>query len=229
MSFNFSPKIVTDGLIFYLDGANSRSIISGDTTCYDLSLTKLNGTLYSGASYDTSNGGTFIFDGNDDWIEINSSSTSALNITSDKLSLCAFVNYQTTSDWQSIFYKDSGNSRGYQLFINDQNKIAFGVRTNTGFTRLITPSTLDQNSWKYITATYDGSLMKIYVNGELITSTSKTGNITSSSTRNLWISYSTYLTEHFFGKISTMKIYNRSLSNDEIKQNFNVIKSRFGL
>ena len=229
MSFNFSPKIVTDGLIFYLDGANSRSIISGDTTCYDLSLTKLNGTLYSGASYDTSNGGTFIFDGNDDWIEINSSSTSALNITSDKLTLCAFLNYQTTADWQTVFYKDSGNSRGYQLFINDQNKIAFGVRTSTGFTRLTTTNALDQNVWKYIVATYDGSLMKIYIDGNFITSTPKSGNITSSSTRPLWVSLSTFGTEFFFGKISTMKIYNRSLSNDEIKQNFNVIKSRFGL
>jgi hypothetical protein len=229
MAFSYSPKIVTEGLVLYLDAANPKSFVSGSTVCNDISKSQLSGTLYSGVSYDTSNGGCFIFDGNDDWIEINSSSTSVLNITSDKLTLCAFVNYQTTSDWQTIFYKDSGNSQGYQLFINDQNKIAFGVRTNTGFTRLITPSALDQNSWKYITTTYDGSLMKIYIDGALITSTSKTGNITSSSTRNLWISYSTYLTEYFLGKISTMKIYNRSLTNDEILQNYNATKTRFVL
>lgn len=229
MAFRYSPKIVTDGLIFYIDGANPKSILSGSSTCYDLSKNQLNGTLYSGASYNNTNNGNFNFDGIDDWIEINNSSSGELNLTSNQVTLCAFLNYQTTADWQSVFYKDSGNSRGYQLFINDQNKIAFGVRTSTGFTRLTTDNALDQNVWKYVVATYDGSLMKIYIDGNFITSTPKSGNITSSSTRPLWVSLSTFGTEFFFGKISTMKIYNRGLNDQEVLQNYNALKNRFGL
>jgi hypothetical protein len=38
MAFNYSPKIVTDGLVLYLDAANPKSYVSGSTTWVDMSL-----------------------------------------------------------------------------------------------------------------------------------------------------------------------------------------------
>ena len=37
MAFHYSPKIVTDGLVLYLDGGNNKSFISGDSKWFDLS------------------------------------------------------------------------------------------------------------------------------------------------------------------------------------------------
>jgi hypothetical protein len=41
MAFNYSPKIVTDGLVLYLDAANSKSYVSGSTTWNDISRSGL--------------------------------------------------------------------------------------------------------------------------------------------------------------------------------------------
>lgn len=63
MSFHYSPRIVTDGLVFYVDAANPRSYVSGGTTWDDLSFNLNNGILTSGVTYNTSNGGSLVFDG----------------------------------------------------------------------------------------------------------------------------------------------------------------------
>ena len=45
MAINAGPKIVEDGLIFYLDAANPRSYDGAGTTWTDLTTDKANGTL----------------------------------------------------------------------------------------------------------------------------------------------------------------------------------------
>ena len=45
MAFRYSPKIVTDGLVLYLDAANTKSYVSGSTTWNDLSKTPNNGSV----------------------------------------------------------------------------------------------------------------------------------------------------------------------------------------
>jgi hypothetical protein len=66
MSFNYSPKIVTDGLVLYLDAANTKSYVSGSTVWNDLSRSGYNGTLTNGPTFNISNGGSISFDGVDD-------------------------------------------------------------------------------------------------------------------------------------------------------------------
>jgi hypothetical protein len=66
MAFNYSPKIVTDGLVLYLDAANSKSYVSGSTTWSDLSRGGNNGTLTNGPTYSSAKGGIIILDGSND-------------------------------------------------------------------------------------------------------------------------------------------------------------------
>lgn len=54
MAFNYSPKIVTDGLVLYLDAANQSSYVSGSTTWRDLGKNFLNTSFYGSCSYDAS-------------------------------------------------------------------------------------------------------------------------------------------------------------------------------
>jgi hypothetical protein len=77
---------------------------------------------------------------------------------------------------------------------------------------------------------YDGSNTKTYLNGELIGTVSQTGNITSGTNYNVG-TYNNYgdSNHNWPGRISYATMYSRGLNATEIKQNYNAIKSRYGL
>jgi hypothetical protein len=66
MAFSYSPKIVTDGLVLYLDAGNPYSYVSGSTNWNDLSRSMLSGSLVNGPTYNTGSLGSIVFDGVDD-------------------------------------------------------------------------------------------------------------------------------------------------------------------
>ena len=70
MSFRYSPSIVTDDLVLYLDAANTRSYISGSTSWNDLTIINNVGTLINGASFNTLNNGSIEFDGTNQWCRL---------------------------------------------------------------------------------------------------------------------------------------------------------------
>jgi hypothetical protein len=53
MAYNFSPKIITDGLVLYLDAANTRSYPGSGTVWTDLSRVGNNGTLTNGPTFNS--------------------------------------------------------------------------------------------------------------------------------------------------------------------------------
>jgi hypothetical protein len=63
MGFNYSPKIVTDGLVLYLDAANSKSYPGSGTTWGDLSRSQNNGALVNGPTFSSANNGILTFNG----------------------------------------------------------------------------------------------------------------------------------------------------------------------
>ena len=75
MGINYSPKIVTDGLVLCLDAANPLSYTSCDSIWRDLSGNGNNGTLLGGPNYISNNGGLLIFDGVDDYINVGKNAT----------------------------------------------------------------------------------------------------------------------------------------------------------
>jgi len=80
-------------------------------------------------------------------------------------------------------------------------------------------------------ATWDGTNKRIYVNGSLVaTSATLTGTVTQNTTGNAYIGiYGSFAGYPFNGRKSETLIYNRALSLSEIQQNFNLIKTRYGL
>ena len=70
MAFNYSPKTVIDGLVLYMDAANSKSYVSGSTTWNDISRGGNIGTLLNGPTFNSSNSGNIVFDGTDDYVTV---------------------------------------------------------------------------------------------------------------------------------------------------------------
>ena len=69
MSTQYSPKIVTNGLVLSLDAANPKSIISGSTNWTGLSNKTSSGSLFNGTYYTPLSRGTIVFDGADDYVK----------------------------------------------------------------------------------------------------------------------------------------------------------------
>ena len=168
--------------------------------------------LYSGKALD--------FDGVNDHITI--SNSDSINITGDALTIAGYINTDGSSAWQGICYKDGGNNKGFQLFVDktgDPN-IAFGIHTG-GFYRLYSNEVIENNKWYFVVATYDGVNQSIYLNGVFDNSQAATGNITDSSAENLYIGRNTGGSERFNGEMSGFKIFNTALTAAQVADLYN--------
>src|SRR5207344_402279 len=81
---------------------------------------------------------------------------------------------------------------------------------------LLGPSALPTGTWSYLTATYDGSTVRLYVNGTQVSSLAATGPITTSTGALRIGGNVVWGGEWFNGWIDEIRIYNRALNASEI-------------
>ena len=224
MAFNYSPKIITNGLVFCLDAANIKSYVSGSTTCRDLSKTNVSGVLTNGPTYSSSNSGQFILDGIDDSIIFGN--IAALNFTTPFSLGCWFKTNATQPSPDSALIGNisaPGVYSGYMLWYNG-GTIDFyfnsGIRANS-----LTTFTAD--TWNNVMAVWTGTQAILYLNGILNVSSAYSSPPSNGSPS---FSIGTYNPSRYFkGSIASAIVYNRALSDLEVQQNFNATKTRFGL
>ena len=227
MAFRYSPKIITDGLVLYLDATNPKSIVSGSTTWNDLTTNFNNGTLVNGPTYSLTNSGNIVFDGTDDNIQLGNASKF---ISGSSITVDTWVKTNVTGSYKKIFFTGNQGTQtinGVYLSIGPSPfQTFFGVKTTTAVTAAYTTN-ISTNTYTNLTGTYDGTNVYLFVNGVLVAQQPQTGNINSSGIAR--ISGYDNNTENWDGNIASFKIYNRTLSTLEIQQNYNTLKNRFGL
>jgi hypothetical protein len=219
-------NIVTSGLTMLLDAGFVPSYPKSGVTWGDLSYNGNNGTLTNDPTYSSSNGGTIVFDGTNDYV--NGPAISA-QLTGD-MTVEGWI-YITSgpSDWVRIIgtgNNPSGN-RTFGLWY-DVNRKLLWQRYGTNNVGIQPANVLSYNTWYHVAATTLGNSHTIYLNGSSIGSSTVAGPWTASNetiTIGSAVGIHTYLT----GNISIARIYTRGLSASEILQNFNAQKSRFGL
>lgn len=233
MSSESGPKFVTDGLVLCFDAANPRSYISGATVWNDLTYNASGGTLTNGPTFSSSNGGSIVFDGVDDYVNLGNSS---IITTFTQLTINCWVrltSLPTSSNQGRVIIRGDDSYRLYWYFDSSVGNKLYFYSVDIGESTLSTSvsyptSNFSTNTWYNINATYDGSSTNLFVNGVLVAnSTGKSGTITGTNDMNLGRSNGN---EYFLqGNMSLMQLYNRALSASEILQNYNATKSRFGL
>jgi hypothetical protein len=224
MAAHAGPDIVTDGLVLCLDAGNSVSYPGTGTTWFDLSGNGNNGTLVNGVGYSASNFGSLVFDGIDDRATISGSNSSLNSATA--LTMISWVNpIQLKSGWQGVFLRQTVGV--YELWIFD-NKLRYGLNTGSGTGRASGNISLVNNNWYMLSWTYDGSTVRLYVNAIPDSTFSRTGSIPT-STSTIFIGYSGFSSEYFNGYVNICQLYSKALSAQEIRQNFNATRSRFGI
>jgi len=222
MGISAGPNSVSNGLVFQLDAANLRSYTGTGLTANGL-VSGIGGTLVNGVGFGTTVGGTFVFDGVDDYIYIPS-------ITSIIGDFTVGVWFFTTATTDANFKRlvDLNYATGFWLGRQtNTNNWGGGIIESNEPYGIYLPFTNGQ--WHYLVSIRSGSTHILYGDGvsNTISNTVSTGNLSASS---LLIAKQpegggTFLN----GNISQVQLYNRALSATEVMQNFNAMRERYNI
>jgi hypothetical protein len=229
MAFNYSPKIVNSGLVLYMDPINTKSYTGTGLTWSNLTSGSLS-TLYGASSYNST---------------LKSFDTNATAITNDYGIFSPSITFNDTSEYTLDFWvklrsgATSFNSlcgRGattqwLPLFLTSTTNWFLRYRETSGtYNDFITITDINLQNWTNITVVIKSSrVLDLYINGYFRDSVSTPTNTAFNITR-LASGYSSGGNYYpLQGSISATKIYNRKLSSTEVLQNFNSLKTRFGL
>jgi hypothetical protein len=242
MAFGNGPRIVTNGLVLSLDAADRNSYVSGSTTWRDLSSSSNNGTLTNGPTFNSSNGGSIVFDGTDDYVNFGDVTTTEFGTGDFTLSSWIFIPsdvIENTGFFKGLIAKKgaSAANAGYAMYYNTGYR-QFLWSTGDGSSA---QERLSSNTWASLKGVWSNVVMirqsgatnngHFYINGvyESISSTATVVNVNNDFNLTVGASSTLFSSYYFQGRISTGLIYNRALSATEVLQNYNAQKSRFNL
>jgi len=222
MSLLHSPKIVTNGLVLCLDAASRKSYPGTGNIWRDLSGNGNDGTLTNGPTFSSANGGSIVFDGVND--VVNTLYGPQFN---DFTIIAWFKSTGGTLDYNRIVDKDYANGMWLGRNINNANSWGGGVLDSLyPYGRYIT---LADNQWHMIASRRQGTTHTIYGDG---TSNSVSGTVNSNALSTATFSFGNWFNQNsqqLTGNIAQVSIYNRALTPQEIQQNFNALRGRYGI
>jgi hypothetical protein len=215
MGIAYNTSMISDGLVVYVDAANPRSYPGTGNTWYDLSGNNNHMTLVNGVGFSSVNGGVLQTDGTNDVIQITSLDLRTTNHTIMGASRYSGVLRQRV--FTSIYNNWlMGHWYGYvrQYYAEGQMRL-YEISGDT--------------NWYISTAVenYSSDIWSLYSNGEL--SVSNSNGSQGPNGLSIGGMNSGGGGELSTAEVSFFMVYNRLLSADEIRQNYNATKKRYGL
>ena len=164
-------------------------------------------------------GKALTFNGTNSWVTV--ADNASLHATNG-LTLEAWVNPTSNPSgiWQSVIMKQHTGDLDYALYRSNGTGKPEGVIYTTAERELPGTTSMTLNTWAHLSETYDGTTMRLYVNGVQVASKAQTGNINVSNGV-LRIGGNSIWNEYFKGMIDDVRIYNRALSAGEIQTDMN--------
>ena len=224
MATEGGPSIITDGLVLSLDAANQKSYPGSGTTWSDISGNGNTGTLTNGPTFNTGSGGSLVFDGVNDYITVTDPSLNQYDWSIETNIKCN--NFSNSP----IFL--SPNSAGIDHFLRFSSigQTVFQVTTAADVGNRNTVSNYIASTGEILhlvfirTSTYRA----IYINGQLDKQDADT--TASSAWSGTWrLGTRGNTTFPLNGNMYNLKAYNKILTAQEVLQNYNATKNRFGL
>jgi len=212
---NLSTVIPTNGLIVYLDSANSASYIGTGTTWYDLSGNNNNASLQNGASWVSNNLRSYMwFDGSNDFLNFTYNDSSF----TDSITIIGWLSLNVGSEG----FFDIGSPNNYYPYAGDGQLYISTAATfnNRQLNYYVNPFNKYTNHQVALSSGPGTNNYKIYQNDTLAGSWTRTSFSVSNSK-----SFSS--DRKFFGKLFNVLIYNRVLSQAEITAVYNSFKARY--
>jgi hypothetical protein len=223
----YSPEenIVTNGLVLYIDPSKASSYPGTGNTIYDLSGFGNTGTLSAGLSFSALNGGSIVNDAGNKVLSYPSANFSTNNFTME-----AWVSVRNYPSTNAVFISNRGTSdNGWLLDVTFNKKGRVFIQRDAGTSYSIeTTNELGLNKWSNLSVVRNGTNLSMYRDGIFQNSTTLPSNY------NIQSAYANDYVFRYFsssgaldGNISSIKYYNRALSQQEILQNYNATKNRF--
>jgi hypothetical protein len=220
MAPNYGPKIVTDGLVLCLDAANPKSYPGTGTTWYDLSKNEINGTIIGSPTFSNN---YFDITGDTTYISI---PNATLNPRTNDFTYSTWINFDTTDTYDTIFENGSWTDT---LLFRRESTSSITVYAEGAFRGSFTWTPVTGSWFNFVLIRKSGTV-SLYINNVL------TGNPFTMTTDinlanpNLFLMRSQHTTGQFTnGKISFFSAYNRGLSDNEISQNYQSYRGRYGI
>jgi len=235
------PDMILDGLIFAIDAANKQSWGGLNSNIVNSLVGSVTGSIFNDTSGSFGNRNSFNFDGTDDRITTNITGNALLG-SNNPYTFSAWIKPSNpgSSSTQAIFggYSHWSNfhffgffvKNGYAGYYYSGGAGRWGPKWDTAADTPVT-----ENVWQNITYTWTGTTdqtRKIYINNVLKKTQTESGGggIVSAVLMNVGsFRYMSYNNSHFQGDIGPIQLFNRALSTQELTQNYNTLKGRFGL
>jgi hypothetical protein len=238
MGVNGGPDIVTDGLVFYEDAANSQSYPGSGTAVTDLINSNVSGSLNNSPVFSTDNGGQWSFSGTDDNVETHI----PISLTDFTLDIWFYPIYEggglkaaygmyayanTGYNGFIWYYQPSFSSPNYNV-----NHTIYWSNTSNATAAFTNTTVYRANKWHNMVLRRElNTSVKTYIDG--VENGSKTveddgvlSNTIQAQPLRFGLAYNNYSTS---GKLSNYKLYNRALSESEIQQNYEALYDRFNI
>jgi len=213
--------VPTNGLTLYVDAGINLSYSGSGDQWYDLSGNNNTGTLQNSPIYSSSDGGVLTFNGSQ---YISFSSPTNIPIGNSNYTISVWFNTNTLGGNGFVGWGNWGSG-------NQVNAIRLGGSNILNYwwgNDLAAAASITTNTWYNAVARFDGTNRQIWVNNVMVGQDTPGSGHNVPNANNMRIG-STNNGEYFNGKISNVGIYDRALSDSEIGDIFNNLKSRFGL
>jgi hypothetical protein len=196
------------------DGAAAAAAVASDS-----SGNGLNGQI-SGATWTSAGrfGGALSFDGVNDIVDV--ADANALDLTTG-MTLEAWVRPTALSGYRTVVMKDVPDELAYALYASgDVNRPSSWARVGSTSYDATGSAALTLNTWTHLASTYDGTTLRLFVNGVQVASRTVSGSLQTSNNP-LHIGGNAVWGEYFAGLIDDVRIYNRPLAAAEIQVDMN--------
>lgn len=219
MGIAYNTSLVRGGLVLHLDAANVKSYAGTGTVWNDLSGNGINGTINGSPTFSNN---YFDITGDTTYISI---PNATLNPGTNEFTYSTWVNFDSTDGVDTIF--ENGSWTDTLLFRFETNQFTVYAEGSLRGTLTWTPVT---GSWVNLVLRRKAGIVDLKVNNVSSgTPFSMTTDINLANT-NLFLMKSQHTTGQFTnGKISYFSVYNRGLTDSEIRQNFEAIRGRYGV
>jgi hypothetical protein len=222
-----TENIVKSNLEVYLDAGRFDSYIGSGTTVNDLSGNGRNSTLTNGATYNAGGVGSFLLDGTDDKL-VGAAFTP--NITNK--TLCGWVKLSSVTQQGGGLINLQGEAgEPFDAIVYNETGLGWGFGS-TGFARTSWSGVKETstNQWVFMCATYANNNYNLYRNGVLILNTTSYNAYTYNFSCRVQMGERHTGGGGVFlaGNVACGMLYSKALSPEEVLQNFNAQKLRFG-
>ena len=218
MAVGYNPRIVTDGLVLALDAGNTKSYPGSGTSWTD-TVGGNTGTLTNGPTYSSDDGGSIVFDGSNDYIQLSTNSNLEL-ISNFTYETWLRTDVQTGSKhvWKltnaSLQFTNNFSPDQLAYYSSATGTISFGI--------------LNNDVWGHVVITKSGgNTVTGYLNGLQSWTTTASSDLTHDFSGVRIGSRHTENGYYWDGRMSIIRIYNRALTAAEVQQNYDALKGRY--